>query len=200
MKPALIIFVRAPELGKVKTRLAASLGKKAALLIYQKLLQHTRDITDAVSADKFIFYADEIASNDIWQRPGYFKMKQVNGDLGQRMFNAFKYLFAKQYDKVCIIGSDCYELSSAIVEHAFQSLNKNDIVIGPATDGGYYLLGMNQLHSVLFADKTWSTDSVLSDTLEDLQRLKLTFAQLPELTDVDEAVDVPKEWLNDLSK
>ena len=194
-KNALIIFVRKPEKGKVKTRLAASLGDEAALFIYQKLLQHTLEITEAVDADKIVFYAGEIEENDMWQRKDYFKQKQTDGDLGHRMNDAFDTVFRLGYDKACIVGSDCYELTTDIIENAFRALERCDVVIGPAHDGGYYLLGMKRLHSSLFQNKAWSTNSVLADTLQTAEQMGLIEVQLPTLHDVDEADDVPKEWL-----
>ncbi len=194
-KQALIIFVRKPEKGKVKTRLAASLGDEAALFIYQKLLQHTLEITEAVDADKVVFYAGEIEEDDRWQQEKYSKQKQADGDLGRRMNDAFDTVFKMGYNKVCIVGSDCYELTSEIITNAFRALEENDIVIGPAHDGGYYLLGMKLLHSSLFENKAWSTSSVLTDTFQTAQQIGVTLMQLPTLRDVDEAADVPEEWL-----
>ncbi|HVF96002.1 MAG TPA: TIGR04282 family arsenosugar biosynthesis glycosyltransferase [Flavisolibacter sp.] len=200
MKKALIIFVRKPERGKVKTRLAASLGDEAALLIYKKLLQHTLEITSPVDADKGVFYAGEIEENDMWQSERYFKQQQAGGDLGDRMNAAFETVFRMGYHQVCIIGSDCYQLTPEIIADAFQALEKNDLVIGPAYDGGYYLLGMKQLHSSLFQNKQWSTGSVCADTLLTAAHQKLTVAKLSTLHDVDEADDVPGDWLNELKR
>lgn len=197
-KQALIIFVRHPQIGKVKTRLAATLGDEAALFIYQKLLQHTLEITEGVVADKVVFYAGEIVEADMWQRPKYIKLQQSNGDLGNRMNAAFETVLAMGYTKVCIVGSDCYELSGGIVSEAFTVLDKSDIVIGPAHDGGYYLLGMKQLYPALFQNKKWSTNTVLANTLQTIEEAGLTVSQLPLLHDVDEAEEVPKEWLTEI--
>lgn len=199
-KQALIIFVRKPEKGKVKTRLAATLGEEAALFIYQKLLQHTVEITEAVAADKLVFYAGEIERDDRWQRKNYLKQQQADGNLGKRMKAAFEAAFALGYKKVCIVGSDCFELTSAIIEQAFQSLKDKDLVIGPAKDGGYYLLGMKRLYSTLFINKNWSTATVFADTMDDAKGRGLSYKKLPQLTDVDEAKDVPKEWLTEVEK
>lgn len=194
-KNALIIFVRKPEKGKVKTRLAASLGDEAALFIYQKLLQHTLEITEAVDADKVVFYAGEIEDDDMWQRKGFVKQKQTDGDLGHRMKAAFDTVLRLGYGKACIVGSDCYELTTNVIEDAFIALERSNVVIGPAHDGGYYLLGMKRLYSSLFQNKSWSTSSVLSDTLQTAEQMGLAVVQLPTFHDVDEAADVPKEWL-----
>lgn len=200
MKKALIIFVRHPEIGKVKTRLAATLGDDAAVFIYKKLLQHTLETSQVITADKFVFYAGALIEDDMWTGAGYFKMQQADGDLGLRMCAAVEAVLAKGYSKVCIIGSDCFELSPGIVEDAFTALEESDLVIGPANDGGYYLLGMKQLHSSLFQEKNWSTNSVLNDTLKTTGELNLTFTQLPLLNDVDEARDVPQEWLTAMQR
>lgn len=199
-KQALIIFVRKPEKGKVKTRLAASLGNEAALLIYQKLLQHTLEITEKADADKIVFYAGEIEYDDIWQRERYSKKAQADGDLGHRMNHAFEIVLNMGYNSICIVGSDCYELTTQIINDAFLALEKSNVAIGPAHDGGYYLLGMKQLYSSLFQNKKWSTNSVLKDTLTAAQQIGLTVTQLPTLHDVDKADDVPKKWLVALKK
>lgn len=194
MKQALIVFVRHPELGKVKTRLAATLGDEAALSIYKKLLQHTLVATEKVAADKFIFYSEDIVKDDLWQTPGYFKATQGEGNLGDRMRHAFETVFAKGYEKVCIIGSDCHELSATIINEAFSLMDSTDIVIGPATDGGYYLLGMKQLHTELFNLQHWSTMHVLQETLALVRELNLSYQTLQTLADVDEEKDVPEGW------
>lgn len=198
MERAIIIFVRNPEAGKVKTRLAATVGNEAALFIYKKLLTHTLEITETMAADKFIFYADEVATNDIWQRPGFFKSKQASGDLGHRMCSAFIEVLSKGYHSVCIIGSDCYELSTVIIEQAFDLLRVNDVVIGPAKDGGYYLLGMKELYPKLFEEKIWSTGTVYDDTVSTIHQSGLAYKSLETLTDIDEEKDLPAKWKNEL--
>lgn len=191
MQDALIIFVRKPELGKVKTRLAAQIGNEAALNIYKKLLSCTRQICQPISADKYLFGA-ETEKDICWQ--GFYNYQQFGKDLGDRMHLAFETLFKKNYKKILIIGSDCPSLTTEIIEHAFESLSKNDIVIGPARDGGYYLLGMKKLWPDIFLNKKWSTALVFEDTLKSIENLKLNYKMLPVLRDVDEAVDVPPDW------
>ncbi len=195
MKNAIIIFVRNPELGKAKTRLAATVGDEKALEIYKELLQHTFNITAAVEADKYVFYHEAINETDVWNAVGFYKELQ-NGDvLGEKMDYAFTAVFNRPYHKVIIIGSDCLQLSSAIINDAFAALQNHDTVIGPAKDGGYYLLGMKKLVSGVFENKKWSTDSVYADTLNTLQTNGLTTALLPQLTDVDTEDD----WLESKS-
>jgi len=196
MKPALIIFVRNPELGKVKTRLARTLGNDAALNIYKKLLHHTYSIVCKADYDKFIFYADYINENDLWENGVFKKLLQGDGDLGEKMQSAFETVFALGYKKVLIIGSDCYELTSAIISDAFTALDTVDVVIGPSFDGGYYLLGSNQLLPFLFTNKEWSTSTVCSDTIAGIERCNKTYHLLTCLNDVDEEKDVPEQLLS----
>ncbi len=189
MTNALIIFVRKPELGKVKTRLAAALGDEKALDIYMQLLQHTFNIAKATAADKFVFYADEIAKDDLWNAPLFYKRLQASGDLGHKMKTAFNESFALGYQKLVIIGSDCLELNTSIIEDAFISLDDTDAVIGPANDGGYYLLGMKKMQEALFDNKQWSTETVFDDTIADFKNFGVSFSSMPMLIDVDTAED-----------
>jgi len=110
--------------------------------------------------------------------------------LGARMAQAFAEAFGAGAGQVVIIGTDCPGLSAALLRQAFAQLVHHDLVVGPADDGGYYLLGMNRLRSELFANKAWSTTTVLPDTLADAARLGLRVAQLPTLHDVDSAQDL----------
>lgn len=187
---SLIIFVKKPELGKVKTRLAKSIGDEKALEVYQKLLQRTYAITQVLRQDKIVYYTPEIEHHDLWDEEVYLKALQAEGDLGRRMLKSFEEGFEAGYQKVCIIGSDCYQLSSEIIEQAFHELEHHDVVIGPSTDGGYYLLGMKKLHPTLFHHKDWSTSKVLEQTIEDVKQKRLICFLLPELTDVDEEKDL----------
>ena len=190
MKKALIIFVRKPELGKVKTRLAATMGEEKALAVYRKLLEHTHYISEGVKAERFVFYFDEIEENDLWSDGNFIKRLQSPGDLGEKMHNAFAGLFDEGYNDVAIIGSDCYELTTAIIEDAFEMLQQNDLVIGPANDGGYYLLGMKKLCMELFSNIQWSTEKVLAQTLAACTSAGLSHSLLPKLTDIDTEADL----------
>lgn len=189
---ALIIFVRNPVLGKVKTRLAATVGNAKALDIYRQLLQHTHDITQALTCHKFVFYADDLQLNDLWENDPYNKQLQQGNDLGARMGNAFSSLFSKGYKSICIIGSDCITLGSGIIEEAFMQLQNYDAVIGPSLDGGYYLLGMNNLVAGIFDNKNWSTDKVLPDTLSSISAQGLNCFLLAALSDIDNEEDWEK--------
>jgi len=189
-KKAIILFVRHPETGRVKTRLARDIGDARALEIYKQLLDHTRAITKELDCDRFVFYADSIVADDIWKNEEYLKRVQSGATLGERMKNAFEEVFAGGYQKVIIIGSDCPQLSSAIIDNAFKTLDTTDVVIGPATDGGYYLLALNYMIAALFENKEWSTDTVLKDTVTDLEKLAITYALGPVLRDIDTGEDL----------
>jgi len=184
----LLIFTRNPELGKVKTRLAKTVGDETALKIYKFLLQKTRDISSKVTSDKAVYYSVKIRNNDIWDTNSYQKYQQLGEDLGLRMLNAFKNSFDAGYKKVLIIGSDLYDLSTERIDIAFNELDTNDVVIGPAEDGGYYLLGMNTLQENIFKNKDWGTDTVRKDTLVDLKDKKVHL--LSALNDVDVFEDI----------
>lgn len=186
----LLVFAKNPELGKVKTRLAKTVGDHKALEIYLKLLEHTYAVADKTFADKAVFYSDKIEEFDILDYYKFPKFLQKGDDLGQRMDRAIGEAFGQDYDKVVIIGSDCYDLTPEIVEDAFKLLDDHNVVIGPALDGGYYLLGMDRHYSHLFRNKKWSTPDVLLDTILDTKKLKLSYALLPTLTDVDEEKDL----------
>ena len=187
-KNLLLVFTRNPALGKVKTRLAKTVGDKTALEIYTFLLERTRDIAAKVTADKAVYYSVKIRENDIWDATIFQKYLQVGEDLGIRMLHAFKNGFETGYEKVLIIGSDLYDLTAETIENAFIALENNEVVIGPAEDGGYYLLGMNSLEEKVFKNKDWGTETVRKDTLEDLKDKKVFL--LVELNDVDVFEDI----------
>ncbi|WP_018478543.1 TIGR04282 family arsenosugar biosynthesis glycosyltransferase [Pontibacter roseus] len=189
-KNLLMLFVRNPELGKVKTRLAASVGPETALDIYLHLLQHTRSVTQELPMDKVVYYSERVEEQDMWPSQQYQKQVQPAGDLGERMSASFAAAFADGYTSVVIIGSDCLQLTSDIILKAFENLKTHEVVVGPALDGGYYLLGMNGLHPELFQDKRWSTEHVFPDTLYDIERLHLSHALLPYLSDIDNLEDL----------
>lgn len=181
---ALIIFIKNAEKGKVKTRLAQTIGEERALEIYLILLAHTRKLSLGVPTQRLLFYSDFVETADQWPEPDFQKFVQDGDDLGQRMFNAFKIALEK-YHKAIIIGSDCANLTSAIIEKAFLQLDHYDFVLGPATDGGYYLLGMTAAAPSLFENMEWSTDEVLATTLSRMRNLGKTCYLLPELSDID---------------
>jgi len=189
LKQALIIFVKQPVAGKVKTRLAKTVGDVTALEIYKELLQHTHDITQLLRFDKYVFYADAIAGNDIWEYTIYQKRTQAGNDLGARMQAAFEELFSKGYQHICIIGSDCYELTNVVIQQAFNALEQYDAVIGPSADGGYYLLGLARMQPLLFINIQWSTCKVLEQTIGACITANYSHVLLPILHDIDNEED-----------
>lgn len=187
-KNLLLIFTRNPELGKVKTRLAKDVGDTKALAIYKFLLEHTVLVTKDLDATKQVHYSVKIRENDLWNTSIYDKKQQQGSDLGVRMQNAFEQGFKEGYQRIIIIGSDLYDLSQEDLENAFAQLENHDTVIGPALDGGYYLLGLKNLIPEVFSNKVWGTDTVLQSTLTDLQ--KYTTAILAPRNDVDYLSDI----------
>lgn len=191
----LIIFYRNPEKGKVKTRLAATMGDDNALTIYIKLVEHTKLITQNINIDKVIYYSTHINQQDSWNNNTYHKAVQSGDDLGEKMQYAFEKGFASGYESICIIGTDCYELTTEIIETAFKNIKTNNAVIGPALDGGYYLLGANKLYKEFFTNKMWSTESVSRSTIQDFIKLNLKYFELPTLRDVDYEDDLPVNFI-----
>ncbi|SEE56746.1 hypothetical protein SAMN04488034_101882 [Salinimicrobium catena] len=188
IKNLLMIFTRNPEPGKVKKRLAAKIGDQNALKIYTFLLQRTFRVTQDLPCDKVVYYSEAIQEKDIWDNDIFQKKEQKGRDLGERMENAFRTGFAEGYTNIAIIGSDLLDLQEEDLKKAFSGLLQTDYVIGPAQDGGYYLLGMKSLNSDLFRNKTWGTDAVLQQTLQDLKNETLTL--LEERNDIDTYEDM----------
>lgn len=169
----------------MKTRLSASVGDEKALSVYQKLLAITAEQSQKVEVRKEVWYSRHIPENDIWSEGDFTKKVQEGEDLGQRMSNAFRASFEEDVEKAVIIGSDCAELTSEIIEQAFEALDDSEFVVGPAEDGGYYLLGMRKYHPEIFEDIEWSTDSVLEKTLGKMNDFGGFIHQLQQLNDVD---------------
>ena len=187
-KDLLLIFTRNPELGKCKTRLAQTVGDETALEIYKFLLRHTVSITENLNTAKQVWYSEEIWEDDIWDETFYDKRLQKGSDLGTKMANAFQDGFTSGFDRIIVIGSDIFDLKQKDIENAFAQLDKNDFVIGPAQDGGYYLLGMKSFKAELFQNKNWGQQTVLKDTVDHLKNEKL--AILEERNDIDVYDDI----------
>lgn len=190
MDNAIIIFVKKPVLGKVKTRLAATIGNEKALDIYRELVAHTLETVKKITADKFIYFSDDIDSTIGYSNIPFYKALQGGNDLGERMKNAFTDVLSNFYRKVIIVGTDCPGINAELLQTAFDKLANADIVIGPATDGGYYLLGMKSLQPPLFKNIQWSTSTVLEKTIKCCKENKLNYHLLPELSDIDEEKDL----------
>ncbi len=184
----LIIFTRNPELGNVKTRLANDVGDQSALEIYEFLMKHTVSVTEDLELTKEVHYSEEIQHNDIWDEDIYIKKEQIEGGLGEKMEQAFLSGFKNGYKNIIIIGSDLYDLNREDLEEAFKALETFEYVLGPAEDGGYYLLGMNIINQKIFKNKAWGTDTVLRDTLIDLKDQQIRL--LDERNDIDVYEDI----------
>ncbi|QKG55763.1 glycosyltransferase [Hymenobacter sp. BRD128] len=193
--PHLLIFAREPALGRVKTRLAAGIGAETALAVYRELLALTAAAVAAARVPATVWLAEAPARADprqcLPEWPGLpWRVQPTVSSLGGRMAEAFREAFRAGAGRVVIIGTDCPGLSAELLRQAFDQLLRHEVVVGPANDGGYYLLGMRQLHQELFDNKAWSTATVLPETLADAARLGLRVAQLPSLQDVDSAQDL----------
>ncbi len=190
-KSALIIMARPPLLGKVKTRLAAGVGEENALIIYEKLLAHTLSNAVTESADTFVFWSE----NTNFQLPPSFKQDiQKGNDLGERMSHAFETIFQQGYNRVVMIGTDCPDLTASVLENSFGLLEKAEVVIGPAFDGGYYLIGMAALHHSLLENMPWSTGQLMECSIIAARKAGLSFITLATLNDVDELTDLPESY------
>ncbi len=182
MNKSLIVFARVPEIGKVKSRLAASLGVKKALVIYKKLLNNTLSVAIKANANVNIYWSEKMP-NDRYQ---------IGNDLGERMYHSILTEMNKPH-KVCLIGTDTPSLTPTIIEQAFNKLAKYDIVFGPAKDGGYYLVAC-KAHppKELFLHKKWSHANVLTEAMETCKLHNLTVSLLPVLMDIDTEDDYCK--------
>lgn len=185
----LIIFQKNLEQGKVKTRLAASVGNDTALSIYKKLIAYTKRAVESTSAQIQVWYSNYIDDQDIWTETDAQKFVQHGKNLGDRMEHAFSNAFDQGGKKVVIIGTDCAELTHHHIEDAFSALNDYDFVIGPANDGGYYLLGMSVNEPAVFSDMEWSTAKVYQQTLNCIQKHNYSVHSLDYLSDVDTIED-----------
>ncbi len=184
-------MARPAELGKVKSRLAATLGAEKTLTVYKHLLHHTISITEKSGHSFIIWWSD--LPNDYLSIPYQLQTGEL---LGERMQQAFEFEFnLNQSEKVVMVGTDCPDLSTTILQQAFDALEENKIVLGPSEDGGYYLIGMNGFHPELLQDIEWSTDRVLEQTIEKCKKYEKTFALLPTLNDIDNEEDLRRSSL-----
>jgi hypothetical protein len=197
MTNRLLFFIKNPVAGKVKTRLAADVGHQQALAIYRRLLAHTRRQCEALEAERRLYYSDFVDAHDEWPEALFQKFVQRGDDLGRRMANAFEEALQTPA-KAVIIGSDCPGMDTALLQEAFLALEEYDFVLGPAHDGGYYLLGMRHFRPEVFAGINWSTEEVLPATLAHMAKLGASCAMLPTLTDVDHLADW-EQWAGQIA-
>jgi len=186
---ALAIFVKNPELGNAKTRIAKDSDDKTALAIYKTLLNITRNITMDLDINKYVFYSKHIDLKDDWTNEVFNKKLQGGKDLGEKMSNGFQVLFNERFEKVLLIGSDCPYITKEILELAYEKLNNHDFVFGPTFDGGYYLVGMKQFNPMVFSGIEWSTEDVLKDSIQRVETMSGKYFLLPKLKDIDHLTD-----------
>ena len=188
MQSLLLIFTKNAVLGQVKTRLAKATGPALALKIHQALVEKTQQAVAPLSVKKALFYSEFIPQPDPWSPYVDYCKVQTGKDLGERMAAAFDWGFTHGYTKVVIIGTDLWELEPQILQEAFDRLDTHPTVIGPAKDGGYYLLGLCKANPKIFRNKNWGWETVLEDTLRDLKPQKPYL--LDEKNDIDYLDDV----------
>jgi rSAM/selenodomain-associated transferase 1 len=192
-KAAIIIFIKNPDLGRVKKRLAETLGDEGALAVYEQMLAHALQITKALSVDKFLYYDREAVTNDAWPDDLYQKKLQSGTTMSARITAAFQDVFASGYEHVVIIGSDCVDLDERIIRLAFRQLDHFDTVLGPTRDGGTYLLGMSDYQPEIFKVTEWGTPTLSAELLKTIQHHKKTCFLLSELSSITTVEDLTED-------
>jgi uncharacterized protein len=196
----LIIFTRYPQPGKAKTRLISALGAEGAATLQRQMTEHTLAQVTALQAivpvSVEIWYADGDAEHqqaqqlESWLGQQWVYRPQLGNNLGDRLINATQAAFESGMQHVVTIGTDCPDLNAARLQQAFQLLDQHDLVLGPAADGGYYLIGLKQFTPALFQNITWSSEVVLQQTVQIAESLGLSIAYLDALTDIDRPEDL----------
>ena len=180
-------------LGKAKTRLSKDIGNQKALDIYQELLRYTDKVAQQTSADLFVFFTDSISqeAQQIFPTSTDYFLQQGK-DLGYRMQHAFQQVFEKGYEQILLLGTDCFELTTQHIQHAFDILKEKQVVLGPANDGGYYLIGFKKdIQSTILKNQPWSQSHLYKETIATLIHQGITFGTTEQLSDVDYLQDVP---------
>lgn len=185
----LMVFAKRPVAGRVKTRLAEEVGEERALEVYRHLLEHTRRTCLEIPVRRQVWFDGRPADAGRWTAPEFESRVQPEGDLGARMSHAFRDSTGEGGMRAVLIGSDCADLRADHLQRAFEALARHDLVLGPSSDGGYYLVGARAWHPELFKDIPWSTSEVLSRTLDKAGGQGLSTHLLAELGDVDTAGD-----------
>ncbi len=193
-KNCLLLFAKYPEKGQVKTRLSAELDEDITVELYRNFVLDLLSMLKELRIQFQICFspADSQEKFEKWLGTQYSYVPQQGDDLGQRMKNAFTHAFDQGFQRVVIIGSDSPDLPGSLINEAFLYLETHDAVIGPSTDGGYYLIGFNKAAFLpeVFEGIEWSTDTVLRKTLHILEKARLKFHQLPVWRDVDTLNDL----------
>jgi len=196
-KNGLIVFFKYPQPGKVKTRLGKTIGHPEAARIYKQLVEHllSNTLTETLPCDVHFFIDNKInlKNAELWLAPKHPIQIQDGETLGNRMQNAFKVLFNKGYRRVVIIGTDSPKLSQHLINDSIKALKDVDFVLGPALDGGYYLLGMNSVDINIFKNVEWSTSTVLDQTIKNIRTHKKSHLLLKPLSDIDTLEDLKRE-------
>jgi len=187
-KTLVLLMAKTPEWGRVKTRLAEQIGTTNALWVYEQLLSKTVSVLGQAPHDVAVFYDPEVPKQTLAIPTALYHLPQQGKDLGCRMQLAFQWGFALGYEAICVLGTDLWELTPDLISLAFAALEKKEVVIGPSTDGGYYLLGLIQPKPELFENIPWSTDKVLKNTQALLEPKKVTL--LPKKNDIDTLEDL----------
>jgi len=196
---AIIVFTRFPVEGKVKTRLAKNMGNKFAVSFFKACAEHTfMELLKVkeTGPELFLFCSEENEIEQVmkWAGNNFKYYAQQGSNLGIKMYNAFSTVFKEGYKKIIIIGTDAPDVSMNIIQSAISVLDNYSVVIGPAYDGGYYLLGFKSKLIDLFSGIEWSTDSVFDNTIEKLNNSKINYFLLDQLTDIDTLEDL-QYWL-----
>jgi rSAM/selenodomain-associated transferase 1 len=191
-KTLLIVFVKNNIIGKVKTRLAKTVGDNKAFEVYKQLVDITEECSLKVDSDKHIYFSEKVITSK-WVDE--LKFVQQGNSLGDRMSNAFENGFKQGYEKVILIGSDLPDISPSIIQEAFDKLEKSEVVFGPAEDGGYYLIGMKKPRKFIFENKPWSETELLKLTLEELGKQDVSYSFLQTLNDIDTFEDLKSSKL-----
>ncbi|GAL63334.1 TIGR04282 family arsenosugar biosynthesis glycosyltransferase [Algibacter lectus] len=186
-KELVIVFVKNIKLGKVKTRLAATIGNQGAFDVYTQLVDVTEKAIKTIKADKRIYFSEAVVENT-WKNN--VKAVQQGESLGDRMSHAFKQGFEDGYDRIVLIGSDLPDITESQINAGLQALKSNEVVFGPAEDGGYYLVGFSKFHDFVFQNKPWSQDNLLEETLSELKENRVSFSTLETLNDIDTFEDL----------
>jgi rSAM/selenodomain-associated transferase 1 len=192
----LLFFVKNPERGKVKSRLAAVIGGDSAVRLYKNLVVQMLSTLKEGTFPLYICFFPKNAQKPIrnWLGREYLYMPQNGKDLGERMRNGFIDGFATGYKRVVLIGSDIPDLPMKYIEEAFKSLKEMDAVIGPAFDGGYYLIGFKDktFSPQVFEGIAWGTRTVFDETMKKLKRFRRAVHTLPYQRDIDTAEDLKR--------
>jgi rSAM/selenodomain-associated transferase 1 len=188
MKTTVLVFAKAPIKGEVKTRLGKTIGMKASCWVYEKLLKHTFKILDKSKLPYVLFENQTDATLHAIFNSSKSNRIQEGDHLGNKMENAFHWAFDQGYEKVLLIGTDLWSLHEDTLIEAKQALDQNAFVIGPSYDGGYYLLGMNQMNPKIFKDVSWSTSQVFKDTLLNIRESSIYFLDIAN--DIDDFEDL----------